>query len=244
MLSSTQFELAENSLPAAGHVPESRFGVWFLGTETWAIHVLTRALNDLERLIPQRSASYDVIVDIGCGWGRSFQLLHQRFKPRRLIGIDADPAMLAASAAEVGTRNMAVEFRLESASRLSLPSESADMVFCHQTFHHLVDQEGAIREIFRVLKPGSVLLMAESTRRYIHSWIIRLLFRHAMDVQRTADEYLAMIQAAGFRVEPSSISYPFLWWSRPDLGILERVFGIEPPEEREETLVNLVAVRP
>jgi ubiquinone/menaquinone biosynthesis C-methylase UbiE len=244
MLSSTQFKLTDNSLLAAGHVPESRFGVWFLGTETWAIHVLTRAVNDLERLIPQRSESYGVIVDLGCGWGRSFQLLHQRFRPRRLIGIDADPAMLAASAAEARARNIAVEFRLESASQLSLASESADMVFCHQTFHHLIDQEGAIREVFRVLKPGGVLLMAESTRRYIHSWMIRLLFRHAMDVQRTADEYLAMVRDAGFRVEPSAISYPFLWWSRSDLGILERVFGIAPPEKREETLVNLVAVRP
>lgn len=244
MSSSTQLKLTDNGLLAAGHVAESRFGVWFLGTETWAIHVLTRAVNDLERLIPQRLPSYDVVVDIGCGWGRSFHLLHQRFKPRRLIGIDADPAMLAASAAEVRTRNISVEFRLESASQLSLPSESADMVFCHQTFHHLVEQESAIREIFRVLKPGGVLLMAESTRRYIHSWMIRLLFRHAMDVQRTADEYLAMVRGAGFRVDPMAVSYPFLWWSRADLGILERVFGIAPPGEREETLVNLVAVRP
>ena len=35
-------------------VPESRFGVWFLKTETWAIHVLKRAFGDLERLIDDR----------------------------------------------------------------------------------------------------------------------------------------------------------------------------------------------
>lgn len=95
-----------------------------------------------------------------------------------------------------------------------------------------------------MLKPGGILLMAESTRRYIYSWIIRLLFCHDMSVQRTAGEYLAMIRRVGFRVEPGSISYPYLWWSRPDLGIFERVFGIRPPLNREETLINLVAVRP
>lgn len=95
-----------------------------------------------------------------------------------------------------------------------------------------------------MLRPGGILLMAESTRRYIHSWIIRLLFHHDMNVQRTADEYLAMIRQAGFQVAPQSISYPYLWWSRPDLGLAERALGIAPPAEREETLINLVAVRP
>jgi hypothetical protein len=29
-------------------VPETRIGFWFLGTETWARHVVRVALNDLE----------------------------------------------------------------------------------------------------------------------------------------------------------------------------------------------------
>src|SRR6476646_7744116 len=61
---------------AAPHVPESRFGVWFLGTDTWTEHVLEEAVNDLERLIKRREPSYPVIVDVGCGWGQSFKLLN------------------------------------------------------------------------------------------------------------------------------------------------------------------------
>jgi hypothetical protein len=36
-----------------------------------------------------------------------------------------------------------------------------------------------------------------------------------------------------------------LWWSRSDLGLPERI-GIPPPKpgEREETLINLVALKP
>jgi ubiquinone/menaquinone biosynthesis C-methylase UbiE len=230
-------------LAPSEHVPESAFGVWFLGTETWATHVLARALGDLERLIPERRASYPVILDAGCGWGRSFKLLSGRFGPTRLIGIDIDPAMLAASRAEVSHDGFPVELRLENSARLSLPSESVDMVFSHQTFHHLVGQERAIREFHRVLKPGGVLLFAESTRAYIHSWIIRLLFRHDMTVQKSAPEYLTMIRAAGFAVAAESISYPYLWWSRADLGIGERWLGIAPRIDHEETLINLVAVR-
>lgn len=88
-----------------------------------------------------------------------------------------------------------------------------------------------------------MLLFAESTRKYIHSWIIRMLFRHPMDVQRTAAEYLAMIRDAGFNIPPRSVSYPYLWWSRTDFAIMERWFGFDPSPGHEETLVNVVAVR-
>ncbi|HLJ65172.1 MAG TPA: class I SAM-dependent methyltransferase [Stellaceae bacterium] len=225
------------------HVPESRFGTWFLGTETWAIHVLERAVADLERLILDRRPSYGVIVDVGCGHGRSFKLLADRFAPRRLIGIDIDPAMLSLAASRVAEHELCVEFRVGTSSCLPLPDASVDMVFCHQTFHHLIDQEEAMREFHRVLRPGGLLLFAESTRAYIHSWIIRLLFRHPMDVQKSAEEYLAMIRAAGFALAPRAVSYPYLWWSRPDFGLAERFLGRKPPLTREETLVNAVAIR-
>jgi ubiquinone/menaquinone biosynthesis C-methylase UbiE len=227
----------------ADHVAETSFGIWFLNTETWAVHVLLRAVNDLERLIPQRRAGYPVIVDVGCGWGRSFELLRQRFAPQRLIGIDVSAEMLQASAAQAASQGIAVELHQANSAQLPLPDQSVDMVFCHQTFHHLVDQHGALSEFHRVLKPGGLLLFAESTRKYIHSWIIRLLFRHPMEVQKTAEEYLALIRNSGFTVAPESVSYPYLWWSRGDLGLLERALRIRPPAQREETLINLVARR-
>ncbi len=224
-------------------VPESSFGVWFLGTETWSIHVLKRAIVDLERLIKDRKPSYPVIVDVGCGWGQSFKYLSDRFSPEKMIGIDTDEKLLEASNILASKNNISVDLRKSNASSLPIPSGTVDMIFCHQTLHHLVDQEGALGEFNRVLKPGGLLLLAESTRKYIHSWVIRLLFRHDMDVQRSAAEYLAMLDKAGFEVDPEAISYPYLWWSRADFGLPEWLLGIKPPLQREETLINLVASR-
>ena len=225
------------------HIDESRFGIWFLGTQTWTVHVLERALKDLQRLLPA-TYSCDTILDVGCGWGRSLGMLDRVFSPRRLIGIDSDPQMTRASAWQAERVGVNAEILLMNASALSLPDDSVDMIFCHQTLHHIVAQEAALREFYRVLKPGGLFLLAESTRHYIHSWIIRLLFRHDMTVQRSAEEYLQMIGAAGFSVPDSAVSYPYLWWSRRDLGIMERVFGVTPPQDRIETLINLVAVKP
>src|SRR5205085_4877874 len=76
------------------HVEETRFGKWFLRTQTWRVHVLERALADLVRLIPSRQPSYAVVVDVGCGSGYSLPKLAQRFLARELIGVDIDPEML------------------------------------------------------------------------------------------------------------------------------------------------------
>jgi SAM-dependent methyltransferase len=229
---------------AIQHVPETAFGKVFLRSGIWTEHVLERALKDLDRLLPPQRRVFPVVVDVGCGWGRSLPKLQKRFAPTRLIGIDVDHEMIDASAREADDRGLEVELICGNSSAMPLVDASVDLLFCHQTFHHLVDQDSAISEFYRVLKPGGLLLFAESTRCYIESWLIMALFRHPMDVQRTAPEYLAMIIGAGFEVRPEAVSYPFLWWSRPDLGVMERWFGVAPPLAREETLINLVAIKP
>ena len=233
---------------APAYIPETAFGDWFLQTPTWDVHVLEVALRDLDPMIPARRASYPVVIDVGCGWGRSLKKLNERFAPERLVGFDIAPKMVEAATREVAELRTKTGARAEivqaTSAALPLPDASVDLLFCHQTFHHLVDQDAAIAEFFRVLKPGGAMLFAESTKRYIHSWIIRLLFRHPMDVQKTAPEYLALVRAAGFDAPDAQVSYPFLWWSREDLGLVERVLRIKPSVVREETLINLVATKP
>ncbi|MGD0144005.1 MAG: class I SAM-dependent methyltransferase [Rhizomicrobium sp.] len=229
--------------PDRSHIPESAFGIWFLRTETWGVHVLERALADLERLVSQRGRSHPVILDAGCGNGRSFRLLKEKFAPARVVGVDIDPEMIADAEAEAHRRDIPVELHCADLAHLPLGDGSVDLLLCHQTFHHLVAQRETLGEFHRVLRPGGLLLFAESTRFYIHSWIIRLLFRHPTDVQRDADEYIDMVRRAGFHIDADAVSYPYLWWSRPDLGLREQVFGIKPAHGHPETLVNLVATR-
>lgn len=225
------------------HIAESRFGKWFLRTDIWETRVLDVALRDLDRLIADRAASYPVIVDVGCGAGQSLRRLRDRFAPELVVGVDIDMEMLELSAAEARKEDIPAALIRGTSADLGLADESADMLFCHQTFHHLADQESAIREFHRILKPGGILLFAESTRAFIHSWIIRLLFRHPMELQKSADEYRETIEQAGFDCAPDAISYPYLWWSRADLGLREKIWGVSPIGKREETLLNVVAVR-
>lgn len=229
------------------YVQESRFGFWFLGTLTWEKRVVEVALDDLVGLIDDRRTSYPVILDAGCGQGKAFHALATHFKPEQIIGVDVDDAGLDLADQEAQRHDIKAELLANDLAAMDLPDASVDMVFCHQTLHHLARQEETLAEFHRVLKPGGVLLIAESTREYIYSWVIRLLFRHPMHVQKTAEEYLQLIGQAGFAFTPRNVSYPYLWWSRAkDFGLLERLHikSPPPPGKRKETLINVVAVKP
>ncbi|MBV7547145.1 methyltransferase domain-containing protein [Pseudomonas sp. PDM26] len=229
------------------YVEESRFGLWFLRSQIWQHYVLRLAIDDLRSLFSEALPVGPVLLDAGCGQGKSFPLLRQAFAPARLIGVDADPHSLNQSREEAVRQGMAVELIGSDCASLNLPDASVDLLFCHQTFHHLVEQEQALAEFYRVLKPGGYLLFAESTEAYIDTWVIRWLFRHPMHVQKSAAQYLQMIRQQGFEFTAQNVSYPYLWWSRAkDFGLLE-LLGVCKPKpfgQREETLVNVVARKP
>ncbi|HTD28313.1 MAG TPA: class I SAM-dependent methyltransferase [Xanthomonadaceae bacterium] len=238
-------QLAAN--PAAHYVEETGFGFWFLRSHVWQHHVLRVAIADLKRLIDPALPAGLVLLDAGCGQGRSFSLLRDAFAPSRLIGVDADPDSLASSRGEAERSGIDAELVASDCASIQRPDASVDVVFCHQTFHHLVEQEKALAEFWRVLKPGGWLLFAESTKAYIDTWVIRWLFRHPMHVQKSAEQYLQMLRDQGFEFSERNVSYPYLWWSRAkDFGLLER-FHLRKPKpfgQREETLVNAAVRKP
>lgn len=225
-------------------VKETLFGDWFINTDMWKVRVIDRALKDLLRLIPFKANSIDTIVDVGCGFGHSFQLLDEQFKPKKIIGLDADPDIQERAGRAARECTTDVTLMHTSANNMSaIADASVDMVFCHQTFHHIVEQEAAMQQFYRVLKPKGLLLFAESTKYYIETLQIRLFFRHPMHVQKSAEEYIEVIRKVGFELPASRTSTPFLWWSRPDCGMMEWL-GFPLPVKRNETLVNAVAVKP
>ena len=123
-------------------VRESKFGDWFLNTDTWLVHVLRRALDDLGTLIPEdKPKTFHTILDIGSGFGHSLIELDKRFSPNTIIGLDVDSDVVNKASSNSKKCHANVEFLINNAAEIELPDNSVDMIFCHQTFHHIVDQE-------------------------------------------------------------------------------------------------------
>jgi SAM-dependent methyltransferase len=105
------------------------------------------------------------ILEVGCGRGVALPVLAARLRPRELVGVDVDPALIEVAARRV--RDHRLNARVIEADVRSLPFEdrSFDMVIDVGTCYHVgggADGSiAAMREIARVLR-GDGLFVHET----------------------------------------------------------------------------------
>jgi SAM-dependent methyltransferase len=101
-----------------------------------------------------------VVLEIGCGTGEFTQRIAGQVA--ELWATDLSPELLARARdrvqrAQPGVR---VEFAIQDAMDLTLPTARFDAVYGCSVLHHL-EARGALREIHRVLKPGGWCVFSE-----------------------------------------------------------------------------------
>jgi len=101
----------------------------------------------------------DAVLDLGCGAGFDALVAAQLVGPTgRVVGIDLSPEMLAvASAALAETPYTWVSFRQGEVEALPFPDTSFDVVLSNGVLNLVPDKPRAVREIYRVLRPGGHL---------------------------------------------------------------------------------------
>lgn len=234
---------SENTAKRSRWVPETKFGQWFIGTRIWERYVVEESMRVFVRLLAGRRQTLGRVLDAGCGPGMSLPLLVRYFEPAEVVGLDIDPGEIQRARAHVRRCACAVELVQGDVAQLDFADSSFDLILCHQTLHHVVDQAAVLREFRRVLAPGGVLLIAESCRKFILSAPVRVLFRHPNEVQKTAGEYQRLLLDAGFSFTPAEVETSRPFWSLADGGLMNRL-GWRAKRDAEPTQVTVVAFKP
>ncbi len=148
--------------------PTGRAGLEALGYAPEMVHKLPEAVaacycgvGNPFSLGPLREG--EAVLDIGCGAGVDSIMAAQLVGAAGTVtGIDLVHEMLArarANARLAGIDN--VTFLESSAEKLPFPDGSFDAVISNGVFNLVVDKVKALGEVFRVLKPGGRLLLAD-----------------------------------------------------------------------------------
>jgi SAM-dependent methyltransferase len=125
-------------------------------------HRWRTAENSAGYLLPSLSAGLS-LLDVGCGPGSITLDLAGRVSPGPVIGLDADPGVIAeaqASAATAAERKN-VTFMTGDVYGLQLPDDHFDVVHAHQVLQHLTEPIVALREMRRVLRTGGTLAVRD-----------------------------------------------------------------------------------
>jgi ubiquinone/menaquinone biosynthesis C-methylase UbiE len=97
------------------------------------------------------------VLDVACGTGVVTRLGAQRVGRGAVTGVDVNPGMLAVARRVAADR--AIEWREASAEALPLEDASFDVVLCQMGLQFFPDRERAVREMWRVLKPGGRVVL-------------------------------------------------------------------------------------
>ncbi|MGQ9475494.1 MAG: class I SAM-dependent methyltransferase [Actinomycetota bacterium] len=180
------------------------------------------------------------VLDAGCGTGGFTSWLRDRYRPRRLVALDASPAALE----RCGERGLE-ELLCCSVEHLPFPDASFDLVVSLNVLYHreVSDDMAALGEMARVLAPGGYLLLNLPALRLLRG-------SHDLAVggarRYNRPQLLKMLGAAG--LQPVKTTY-FVFSLLPAIAA-RRLLSRRVPEEEATSdlrlpphLVNRALVR-
>lgn len=149
--------------PKSAYVPALRFN-WLTPYYDAVVGATTRERAFKQALIRQASIKAgQQVLDLAAGTGTLSIWVKQSQPLATVTGVDGDPAILSIAARKAQRVNAAVQFDRALSYDLPYPTAHFDRAVSSLLFHHLTweHKQRTAQELFRVLKPGAELHVAD-----------------------------------------------------------------------------------
>lgn len=104
------------------------------------------------------------ILEIGCGRGGGLSYINRHFKPNSAIGIDLNKKAIAFCVKKYSDEK--INFFQGDSQKLNFEDNAFDVVINIESSHRYPNVGLFLSEVYRVLKPGGVLLFADFGSQY------------------------------------------------------------------------------
>ncbi|MBR58986.1 MAG: hypothetical protein CMH54_13335 [Myxococcales bacterium] len=186
---------------------------WFRGTRrvilNWANDAVGGGLEKLR------------VADVGCGPGTTLSWLSHL---PRIVGIDR--AALCLELARERAPN--AELIQANAEELPLKDQQFDLIFCLDILEHLEHPEKAVEELYRILKPGGILISTVPAWQFLWSEHDVALGHHRRYRKKA---FKNLLQGGGFEVPRISYYNFFLFPPIASVRVAQRLIGSKTVEE-------------
>lgn len=108
------------------------------------------------------------ILDMGCGEG-FYSMIFSNLYDCNITAVDYDPEILGLAHKWLDGR---IGVRLEQGdiTNLRFPDNFFDKIVCTEVLEHITEDKKAIKELYRVLKPGGVIAITVPNKNYPFMW--------------------------------------------------------------------------
>ena len=169
---------------------------WFVGRR----HIFLRMLD--KYLPATANGRQRSILDVGCGTGT---MLHYLSRYGEVLGVDSDD-----QAVRFCHQRGAYQVRQVGPlpSRLPFEDGAFDLITMLDVLEHIEDDRGTLRELYRLLRPGGMLMLAVPAYRFL--WGPQDEISHHKR-RYVASEIRERVTQAGFRIRRLSYFNSFLF---------------------------------
>ena len=144
-----------------------------------------------------------VALEVGCGRGVGIEIILDRFRADRVIGVDIDPKLVALAESRTEPLGDRASVSVGTATDIDAAESTFDAIFDFGVIHQIEQWRKAVEECARVLKPGGRFYFEAVSKPFYRMPMNLAMERGTPDVRKigfTKDAYLEELERNGIEV--------------------------------------------